>query len=212
MNYKQQPDLKIQNMKKAFILAAAAIVLAATGANAQDNKFWAGGSFGFSSTELSSVASSSSLSILPEVGYNFSDRWAVGLQFGLNQAEIENDITVNDFQTFSIAPFARYTFLRWKAFSVFANGGIAFSDLTGDTDFEDGVNEDAGLTTVGLFVNPGFSVRLSDRFSLTGSVNVFSAGYARSDLSPTNETKTWSANLNSPFNVDNFTLGFHVTF
>jgi hypothetical protein len=51
-------------------------------------------------------------------------------------------------------------------------------------------------------------VYLSNRFALTGSTNVFSAGY--SELSP--EVNSWAASLNSPFNLDNFTLGFSLTF
>ncbi|MDR2883058.1 MAG: porin family protein [Alistipes sp.] len=200
-------------MKKAIFTILLLAGLAGS-TQAQDKKFWVGGSVGFSSTELSSVASGSSLTILPEFGYNLSERWAVGLRFGLNQAELDTGITISDFQEFSIAPFARYTLLTWKALSVFADGGIAYSDFTGDTDFEDNnTAEDTHLSSAGIFVNPGFSLRLSGRFALTGSVNLFHADYTQHSLTAKGDkTKTYSASLNSPFNFDSIQLGFNFRF
>lgn len=152
--------------------------------------------------------------MLPEFGYNLSDRWALGIQLGLINAEANAGTSASAWsQTFSVAPFARYTLLKWKAFSVFADGGIDFSDLTGDTNFEDGTTEDVHLTTVGLFVNPGFSLRLTDRFSLIGRTNLFTLSHAKTKASFGNaESSVWTTSLNSPFNLDDIEIGFTFNF
>jgi hypothetical protein len=212
-------------MKKAIIFAAAAamILTGTVGANAQTKgKFWVGGNISFESTELSSVASSNSLTILPEFGYNFSDRWAAGILFGMSQSKIEGTIGDNRLQGFSVTPFARYTFFNWKALSLFADGGLRYESVTGDAGFEyespDGTYTSTAneVRHANLFVNPGFSVRLAKHFALVGSMNIFSAGYTETSLSSSYtgsaDTNSWAASLNSPFNLDNFSLGFNVTF
>ncbi len=193
-------------MKRALFTILLLAALAAT-TQAQNKKFWASGSLGFESAESDLGATLNSFSIQPNLGYFFSDRWAVGLRFGLNHGELDAGNTVSDFQEFSVAPFARHIFLRWKAFSVFVDGGIAFSDFNGDTDFQDGVWEEMRLSSVGLFVKPGFSLRLSDSFSLVGNTAFFNVDHAWND-----QVASWSANLSSPFGLDNFTLGFSFRF
>jgi hypothetical protein len=186
------------------ILFAASLTAAS---QAQNRKFWVSGSLGFESAELNSATTLNSFSVQPNLGYFFSDSWALGIRFGLNQGELNTSNMFADFQEFSVAPFARHIFLRWKAFSIFVDGGLSFSDFTGDTDFEDNAWEEAHLSSFGLFVNPGFSLRLTERFSLVGSTNLFSAAHSWND-----QTASWAANLNSPFNLDNFTLGFSFRF
>ena len=192
---------------KKIITTTLLLVSLAVASQAQDRKFWVSGSLGFSSAEADASTKMNTLSIQPKFGYFFSDRWGVGISLGLSRGEFEIGNTFADFQEFSVAPFARYIFLRWKALTLFVDGGIDFSDFTGDTDFEDDVVEDARLSSFGFFVKPGFSVRLTDRFSLVGNTNFFSADHAWND-----QTASWSAGLNSPFNLDNFTLGFSFKF
>jgi hypothetical protein len=203
---KNRNQLIFKLMKKA-VFATLLFTALAVVSQAQEKKWWVGGTVGYSSAELSFHDTGETFTVLPELGYNFSDRWALGLQFGLNQAELNTGNSSADFQEFSVAPFVRYTFLKWKAFNVFADGRIGFSDFTGDTDFEDNVREDSHLSSVGLFVNPGFSLRLSDHFSLIGRTNLFSAVHNWND-----QTVGWAVGLNSPFNLDNFTLGFTFNF
>lgn len=195
---------------KKMIFAILLLTAVALQAQAQEKKFWIGGSLGFSSTQQPNVSEDSgSLTILPEFGYNFNERWAVGIRLGLQNADVATEVNYFDVQTFSAAPFARYTFLNWKALRVFVDGGIGFSDSTGDISS----NADLHNTTFGLFVDPGFSLRLSDRFALIGSTNLFSATYnAQSIGAQGDKTKTYAASLDSPFNFDNIELGFSFKF
>jgi opacity protein-like surface antigen len=192
-------------MKKSIFALLILAGMAFT-AQAQEKRWWVGGTVGYSSSDFGSRDTGESLTIQPELGYNLSDRWALGIQFGLSQADLTTtDHSYADFQRFSVAPFARYTFLKWKAFSVFADGGIGFSDFTGDTDFGDNVSENAHLSSFGLSVNPGFALRLTDRFSLIGRTNLFSAAHSWND-----HIADWNVGLNSPFNLDDIEIG--VTF
>ena len=194
-------------MKRALLAILFVASLTVT-SQAQNRKFWVSGSLGFSSAEADASTKMNTLSIQPNFGYFFSDRWAVGIRFGLEQGELENDDTFADFQELSVAPFARYVFLRWKALTLFVDGGIDFSDFTGDIDSEGIVREEEEhLSSCGLFVKPGFSIRLTDCFSLVGNTGFFSADHTWSD-----QTANWSAGLNSPFKLDNFTLGFSFKF
>ena len=63
-------------MKKIFL--AAIVALFAINANAQ---FWAGGSFGWDTTNSDSYKSSDAW-VTPEFGYNFSDKMGVGISLG----------------------------------------------------------------------------------------------------------------------------------
>ena len=202
-------------MKKVIFATLLLAALAVT-SQAQEKKWWVGGTVGYSSTKLPGIHDASeTFTFLPELGYNLSDRWAVGIQFGLNQADLNTDNSSTWFQQFSVAPFARYTFWSYKSFSLFADGGINFSDLTGDVDLVANKAGDTHLTTFGVFINPGFAVRLTDRFSLIGRTDLFSADCTFIPISTEvnqGTWKTWSASLNSPFKLDNVELGFVFKF
>lgn len=208
-------SLKITDiMKKALftLTILAAIAMAGQSPAQEKGKFWIGGSLGFGSANMSETANSSkSFSIMPEFGYTISDRWAVGIQGGFEQTKLKGVSSPDNTRTYSISPFARYTFLKWRAFSVFADGGLTWSD----TDRETGSSGDYFNVKTrygGIFVSPGFSVRLSRRLSLTGSTNIFNAGYGKTSASSDNVTEKYSVELNSPFNLGNFSVGFNICF
>ncbi len=194
-------------MKKGIFTLLLLASLAVT-SQAQDKKFWIGGSLGFESAEVGSAMNLNSFSIRPDFGYRFSDRWGVGLSLGLSNAEANVGTAASAWsQAFSVAPFARYVYLKWKAVTLFTDGGISFTDFTGDVDLVPVKAGDRHITSAGLFINPGFSIRLTDRFSLVGSTNLFSAEHAWDG-----QTAIWSAGLNSPFNLNDFNLGLNVSF
>lgn len=196
-------------IKKLFLVAIVA-AMTVVGANAQEKKFWVGGTFGYTSSD---AYPHEAFAIQPEVGYKLSERWAAGMQFRFGKGKMDAGNSHSDVQTFGIAPVARYTLLRWKALTIFTKGIIGFWETTGDTDFEDLVNEDISLTTVGLFVNPGFSLSLTDRIALAGSTNLFTCSYAKTKNSfDSGESSTWTTNFNSPFNLDGIELGFVFKF
>ncbi len=187
-------------------------------------KYWVGGTIGFSQTDMYNTPSTaylSSINVLPEFGYKFNDRWAAGIQLGFAQAKIDaTSSSYGSMQTFTVAPFARYTWFNWRALSLFADGGIGFSSADGALS-ADGSKIDYGrVINCGLFVNPGFSVRLGRRVALVGrtNVNLFTVGYAEAEMytADGDDTDIWHFSLNHEFNLknifDSLTFGFVVTF
>ncbi len=138
------------------------------------------------------------------------------IRLGMAQTNIDDTGSI---QTFTVAPFARYTFLDWRALSLFADGGIDFSSADGMLSADGSSIMDGRVISCGLFVNPGFSVRLCKQVSLVGrtNMNLFTAGYSEAEMySDDSDTDTWTLALNPEFSlkrfVDSITLGFVVTF
>jgi hypothetical protein len=194
-------------MKKVILMAAAAVMVA-MGANAQ-GKVWVGGTLGFNTIEEGPYKVNA-VDFAPEVGYNITDKWGVGLGFGFSQVTVDNGQTEESVSSFGIAPFARYTFLKWKALSVFADGGFSFSSADAYVT-ENDFYPNTDVTTFGLFVNPGFSLKLSKCCALVGKVNLFNLS-SENVSDDQAEMTTTNCSLNSPLGVDNIQLGFNLTF
>jgi len=208
-------------MKKVllFTLAAAMTVGTIAGVGAQEKgKFWVGGKFGFGSTDYT-VATVNSFTVAPEFGYNFSDRWGAGIEFSVMNSAIhtEQDTQHSYAKTLSFAPFARYTFARWRALSIHADGGFAY--MYADGNIDDSGNYSGNETqSGGIFVNPGFTLHVTRCLALTGRVNLFSLSTSTTSANYTStgsdsyDVTSWAASLNSPFASGAIQLGFHVSF
>jgi hypothetical protein len=221
--------------KMKFMFAGLLIMTAAFSANAQDkNRFWVGGSFGIDQTKPNTDSGETEkyYSIEPEFGYTFSDRWAAGLRFEIQQGDRSmkfNDGRVNesDVNGVSVAPFVRYTAITWKALSIFIDGSLFYATR------KEGATRESEGTIInlsknnsdqfGIYIDPGISCKLSDRVSLTGRVNLLSVSHGKnktyaedlydSETEYTNDQHTTtSASLNSPFVISNFTVGFNFKF
>jgi len=95
-------------------------------ANAQEEgQIWVGGTVGFSSTKEKDFldVKVNRFTFSPEIGYAFSENWGAGLKLGINSFKIKGGDEIK-LTGFTIEPFARYTFLKWKAVSVFMDGGV----------------------------------------------------------------------------------------
>ena len=140
-------------MKKLLVIAA--IACAAVSANAQ---VYVGGSLGFWSdkqTTGSTDVKTTTINILPEIGYNISDQWAVGTVIGWEHSKVKDQDAAN---AFTIAPYARYSFYRNDLVSLFIDGGVGFtSTKVGDAD---------AVSSFNVGFKPGLSVKLSDNFSI----------------------------------------------
>lgn len=211
-------------MKKTIftLLLLAAIV---SQGQAQEKKFWVGGSFNLSSSSgeeegVAVDAKNNSVYIGPEFGYAFSDRWAAGMRLGIlsstsGPAGDGYDLKTNGFE---IAPFAQYTLLSRKRFGVFVEGGLSYSHNY--QRFEDGDVTSNGQDWYGCgaSIEPGIEFNLTDCIALTGTFDFFNAGYVKYETGGY-VRKDFSAELNSPFNLfaddgffDNFMIGFEFKF
>ena len=162
-------------MKKIFVMA---VMAAATlTANAQ---WWAGGSFAldFSSNANDNMTT---FEIAPEVGYNLSDKWsvAVALGFGTSNNSAVNawdgtaqagtsatdESTMTGMKTgeslnyFKIAPYVRYSFVKWDKVSIFADGGVGFKVY----------NQDRG-NSINVGIAPGIAFTPTQKLSLVARI------------------------------------------
>ena len=184
-------------MKKFLMTIAAAFV--AVSMNAQ---VYLGGSLGFgawSSQKNVGDRSETSFSILPEIGYNINDKWAIGTVIGyvsdkmwgvdvLNNAKSESAFTFN--------PYARYTFLKAGKVNLFIDGGVDFTSAS---------KMDA--TAFGVGVKPGLAVNLTDKLSFVSHIGFL--GYAvQNPDGDDNNTSVFGLDLSG----NNLTFGLYYNF
>lgn len=151
-------------MKKTFFLTAFLSIMALT-ASAQ---VWVGGELYFRRNKATlgdlEINSNTSVGILPEIGYRFSDRWAVALRFEYSHADngainLTGQTLTGKANTFSIRPFARYTIYKADKFSFLLDGGLGY----GTTKIS-GYNS---LKTFDATISPALSYDLNHHWSLT---------------------------------------------
>lgn len=140
-------------MKKILLLAV--VLFASLNASAQ---WYIGGSVGFGSVKPAGGDSEAVFSILPEIGYNLNDKWAVGAIVGYHKgdgisAAINSNSQINLIEEFIINPYARYSAITWDPVTLFFDGSLAFASVI-----------DRG-TRFGLGVKPGITIALTDHIS-----------------------------------------------
>lgn len=144
-------------MKKIVLLMF--VVCAALTANAQ---VYVGGSVGFWHND---DADATSYKIIPEIGYNLSDKWALGMEIGYYHAEdgIFNGEIMPETNFFSVAPYARFIYYENGIVRLFLDGGFGF----GTYKIKDLGDSENGFE---IGIKPGIAVKLNDRFSLISKI------------------------------------------
>ena len=143
-------------MKKIVLTMVAA--LAAVSMNAQ---VYIGGSVAieaWSSQKLAGDKSETAFKIMPEIGYNLSDEWAIGTVIGY-QSDKFNGVNGVSESAFSIAPYARYTFAKLGKVNLFVDGGLAFTSAS-----------KADWTEIAVGFQPGLAVNLNDKLSFVSHI------------------------------------------
>lgn len=160
-------------MKKFLFMAFLAV--AATSANAQ---FYLGGTLQLGTQNVkvgdADGVSTTTFGILPEIGYNITDVFAIGAELGFNTSKTEDYKALN---VWGVGPYVRANFAELgNNVKLFADAFFAYEWASqGDAD-TDGFE-------VGL--RPGINVALNDNWGLIGKMTLFS--YSKYD-----ETKTTS--------------------
>lgn len=185
------------------ILAIASLSTSAEG-------LYLGGSLGYwhDSNDNNVGATTNSLTILPEIGYNFSEKWAVGGVVGYEYTHICNyGTSVNLFQ---FNPYARFTYFRTSnnLLSLFLDGtvgvGAGWASYDGYGDYDD--SDTACVWQVGI--KPGIALNITDHFSLVAHVGLL--GYQG-----TNDAAKAAGYSNQGgllLNGNNLTFGFYYNF
>lgn len=143
-------------MKKILMTMVAAF--AAVSMNAQ---VYVGGSFAFeawSSQKLAGDKSETVFKIMPEIGYNINNEWAIGTVIGYQNDKFNGVNGVSE-SAFTIAPYARYTFSKLGKVNLFVDGGVGFTSAS-----------KADWTELEVGFKPGLAVNLTDNLSFVSHI------------------------------------------
>ena len=157
-------------MKKILMTMVAAF--AAVSMQAQ---VYVGGSFAieaWSSQKNAGDRSETAFKIMPEIGYNLNDQWAIGTVIGYQNDKF-NGVNGLSESAFSIAPYARYTFSKLGKVNLFVDGGVGFTSAS-----------KADWTEISIGFQPGIAVNLTDQLSLKNGHISWRCGFFCVLLSP----------------------------
>lgn len=149
---------------KKFYSALVAMFIAVT-ASAQ---VYVGGQVGL---WRNTDANHTSFNIAPEVGYNLSDKWAVGTEIGYVY-DYSNGLKTNGV---GIAPYARYTAAKFGPVSLIFDGGFGF--LTCKYKYDGHESDSYNAWKIG--VTPGVKVSLAKNVDFIASLGFL--GYRDND-------------------------------
>lgn len=156
-------------MKKILLMAAFAV--ATLTANAQ---VWVGGAIGFDYEKSTGFDAKTQFTLAPSVGYNFSDKWALGLDLSFSFGSTGvGDVHPNPLKTqdIMVSPYARFTFARAGVASFFVDGGFGVgSHKMGNADA-------ATMFNVGF--RPGVAFSVNEHCSFVTTTGYF--GFRHSD-------------------------------
>lgn len=148
-------------MKKfLFTLAAAVITLTASA------QVYLGGEVGL---WRDYDGNETTFKILPEVGYNLSDKWAIGTVIGYSygyENSLHKNLTEITTNAFVVTPYARYTYATLGPVNLFLDGGFGFATYKTETAGKDGDAQNAWE----IGIKPGVAVNLTEKLSFVSHV------------------------------------------
>jgi hypothetical protein len=186
-------------MKKILMTLAAAFVAVSMSA-----QVYLGGSVGvnaWSTQKLAGDKSETTFSILPEIGYNINDEWAVGAVIGYSSDKFNGltdrlvGVTLSE-SAFTFDPYVRYTFAKAGSVNFFVDGGVDFTTA-----------KKADWTGLAVGLKPGLSVNLSDNLSFVSHLGFIGWQQLNPDGDDNNINKT-GVDLSS----SNLTFGLYFNF
>jgi len=180
-------------MKKIVMTLAAAFV-----ATAMSAQVYVGGSVGFNAWNSQKNAgdrSETTFKIMPEIGYNINDAWAVGTVIGYESDKWQGVEGVSE-NAFTIAPYARYTFAKCGKVNFFIDGGVGFTTAS-----------KADWTELQVGLKPGLAVALSDKVSFVSHFGFF--GY---DVLNPEGDKNNTSKFGLDLDGNNLTFGLYLNF
>ena len=136
-------------------------MVAAFAAVSMNAQVYIGGSVAFeawSSQKLAGDKSETVFKIMPEIGYNLNDEWAIGTVIGYQNDKFNGVNGVSE-SAFTIAPYARYTFSKLGKVNLFVDGGVGFTSAS-----------KADWTELEVGFKPGLAVNLTDNLSFVSHI------------------------------------------
>lgn len=177
-------------MKKIMLIAAMMVMTIAASA-----QVYVGGTLGLgtNSTKVGDgdAVNTTAFSINPEIGYNISSDFAIGVGLGYTSSKVEDNDAVS---YFSIVPYLRYTFAELSDnVKLFAEGAFEYDSYSNDLP-----------NAWGVGIRPGILVNLSDKLQFVGRITLFSYS------STTEDPKTKATQF--AFNPTDLQLGIQYNF
>ncbi|MBF1385118.1 outer membrane beta-barrel protein [Prevotella aurantiaca] len=190
-------------MKK--ILMTLAVAFVAVAANAQ---VYVGGSLGVASSEILGGDDVTTYQVLPEIGYNINNNWAIGTVLGWGKGKpvsiekgkpVSIESETNNYVTFQ--PYARFTFAHSKFVNAFIDGIVGYTHYNhahvGGSSYDQ--------WTIGL--KPGVAVNLSKKVSFVAHV-----GFAGWESLKAEKAEKDSHALGVSLDGNNVTFGVYYNF
>ncbi len=176
-----------------------AVLMVAICANAQ---WYVGGTVGIASVGTEGGDDKTTFKILPEIGYNLNNKWAIGTVIGYEKGTYSmlNSSFANDDNTsaFTFAPYARWTFLHSRLINVFLDMGFGITS---------GEASDVDFTAFYTGVQPGVAVNLNPHLSFVGKFGFL--GYESiNPEGPNNNAHSFGFDVNG----NNIQFGLYYTF
>lgn len=181
-------------MKK--FLVSAILAIATLGAWAQSGTWYAGGQLTFGrTTESASNTKSTQVTVLPELGYNMTDNFAVGAVLGVSYRKAGDE----EKTVFKVNPYARYTYAKVEKVDLFIDGGVDF-----------GMGRAHGHTAVeyGIGLRPGVALNLNEKLSLVAHVGFLGYQGGNRPAKHNGAPENWGLDLNS----NNLMFGIYCHF
>ena len=180
-------------MKKIFAVALVAMMTMTV--NAQ---VYVGGGVGFQTTSQDGN-SETFFKLVPEIGYNLDENWAVGIAVGYGEHKTTlksgNLKTTANVKAFEIAPYARYTFAKFDKVNLFVDGTVDYlhTDNAGDKN-----------NTFSIGLKPGVVVNLNDKLSFVAHAGFLGYQNSKDDYEGAKAANTFG------FDLDGSNLSFGV--
>ena len=182
-------------MKKIFAVALVAMMTMTV--NAQ---VYVGGGVGFQTTSQDGN-SETFFKLVPEIGYNLDENWAVGIAVGYGEHKTTlksgNLKTTAKVKAFEIAPYARYTFAKFDKVNLFVDGTVDYlhTDNAGDKN-----------NTFSIGLKPGVAVNLNDKLSFVAHAGFLGYQNSKDDYEGAKAANTFG------FDLDGSNLSFGVNY
>ncbi len=192
-------------MKKFFAMA----ILAIASLSASAEGLYVGGSLGFwhdSNDKDNHGLTTNNLTILPEVGYNLSDKWAVGTVVGYDYTHLCNlGTSVNLFQ---FNPYVRYTYFRTSNnfLSLFLDGTVGVG--AGWASYDDDDEDSKTACTWQIGIKPGVALNFTKNFSFVAHIGLL--GYEGANNAA--QAAGYSNKGGLMLSGNNLTFGFYYNF
>lgn len=180
-------------MKKLLLLIVT--VVASLTASAQ---FYVGGDIGFGSRK-SGGERTTTIKVMPEIGYNLTNSVAVGTKIGAEY----NKTGGTKMALFNLDPYLRYTYYKSELVSLFVDGGVDLG--IGKTSVKG--SSSGAAVTYGVGFRPGIALTLNPKFSLVAHLGFLGYEGANHRAKEGGAAEVWGLDISN-----NLSFGFYYNF